>query len=172
MSYQGAMIETHRDGLQRFSARSVRCGDAGYRKTCATPSESLCRPPFRSRRWSVGGRRKVLPMHRIACTFPPTRRTAYAISMGLYHCSLVLERIVVRLNHSDGLWRVARQAFGAARCGASRKANNAAGARQRPPFGRGILNLGCVALLARGPATRYEALLPQNQKYPRQNASI
>ncbi len=74
-----------------------------------------------------------------------------------------LERIVVRLDNSDGLWRVARQAFGAARCGASRKANNATGARQRPPFGRGILNLGCVALLARGPATRYQALLPQDQ---------
>ncbi len=31
----------HRDGLPRFSARSVRCGDAGHRKACATPSETL-----------------------------------------------------------------------------------------------------------------------------------
>ncbi len=38
---------THRDGLPRFSARSVGCGDAGHRKTCATPSESLGKPPFR-----------------------------------------------------------------------------------------------------------------------------
>ncbi len=30
---------THRDGLPRLSARSVRCGDAGHRKACATPSE-------------------------------------------------------------------------------------------------------------------------------------
>ena len=70
---------------------------------------------------------------------------------------------MVKLNHYDGLWRVARQASGAARCGASRKADNAAGARQRPPSRRGILNLGCVALLARGPATRREALLPEDQ---------
>ncbi len=37
---------THRDGLPRFSARSVRCRDAGYRKACATSSESLGKPPF------------------------------------------------------------------------------------------------------------------------------
>ena len=46
---------THRDGLPRFSARSVRCGDAGHRKACATPSESLGKPPFRSRMRPVGG---------------------------------------------------------------------------------------------------------------------
>ncbi len=84
---------TYRDGLPRFSARSVRCGDAGHRKACATPSarlaESLGRPPLRSRMRPIGGRRKVLPMHRIACNFPPTRRTAYAISKSHYHCSLV-----------------------------------------------------------------------------------
>ncbi len=70
---------THRDDLPRLSARSVRCGDAGHRKGCATPSESLGKPPLRSRRGPVGGRRKVLTLHRIACTFPPTRRAAYAI---------------------------------------------------------------------------------------------
>ena len=37
---------THRDGLQRFSARSVRCDDAGHREACATPSESLGKPPY------------------------------------------------------------------------------------------------------------------------------
>ena len=31
---------THRDGLPRFSVRSVRCRDVGHRKACATPSES------------------------------------------------------------------------------------------------------------------------------------
>ncbi len=32
---------THRDGFPRFSARSVRRGDAGHRKARATLSESL-----------------------------------------------------------------------------------------------------------------------------------
>ena len=41
---------THRDGLPMFSALSVRCGGAGHRKACATPSESLGKPPLRSRR--------------------------------------------------------------------------------------------------------------------------
>ncbi len=75
---------THRDGFPRFSARSVRCGDAGHRKACATLSESLGKPPSRSRMRAVGGRRKALTMHRIAYSFPPTRRAAYAISMGHY----------------------------------------------------------------------------------------
>ncbi len=101
--YQGSLIITHRDGLPRFSARSVRPGDAGHRKACATPSASLGQPPLRSRRRPVGGRRKVLTtrppqqrrcrcggwMHRIACTFPPARRAAYAIPMGHDQRSLV-----------------------------------------------------------------------------------
>ena len=88
--YQVALIMTHRDGLPKFSASSVRCGDAGHRKACATPSESLGKPPLRSRRRPVGGRRKVLMMHRIACNFPPTRRAACAISMSHDQRSLVL----------------------------------------------------------------------------------
>jgi hypothetical protein len=39
---------THRDGLPRFSARSVWRGDAGHREARATLSESLGKPPFRS----------------------------------------------------------------------------------------------------------------------------
>ncbi len=80
---------THRDGFPRFSARSVRCGDAGYREACATPSESLGKPPFRSRRRTVGGRRKALTMLGIAGGISPTRRIAYAISRGHYQRSLV-----------------------------------------------------------------------------------
>ena len=80
---------THRDGLPRFSVRSVRCGDGGHREACATPSESLGKPPFRSRMRPVGGVDKVLTMRRIACTFPPARRAAYAISMSHDQRSLV-----------------------------------------------------------------------------------
>ena len=83
---------THRDGFPRFSARSVRRGDAVHREACATPSESLGKPPFRSRMRPVGGRRKVLTMHGIACNFPPARRAAYAISMGHDQRSLVLTK--------------------------------------------------------------------------------
>ncbi len=36
---------THRDGFPRFSARSAWRSDAGHRKPCATPSESLGKPP-------------------------------------------------------------------------------------------------------------------------------
>ena len=67
---------THRDDLPRFSARSVRCGDASHRKACATPSESLGKPPFRSPMRPVGGRRKALPMplHRLQLPSYPTGR--------------------------------------------------------------------------------------------------
>jgi hypothetical protein len=89
----------HRGDFPRFSARTVRCRDArnpaGHCKACATLSESCGKPPPRSRMKPVGGRRKTLPMPSgnsgIACGSSPTRRTAYAISMGHYQCSLVLE---------------------------------------------------------------------------------
>ena len=53
---------THRDGLPRFSARSVGRGDAAHREARATPSESLGKPPLRSPPRPVGGRRMTLPM--------------------------------------------------------------------------------------------------------------
>ena len=89
---------THRDGFPSFSARSAWRGDAGHRKPCGTPSESLGKPPFRSggRTGSgrIGGRRQALPMPRIARGFPATRplarRLACPISMGHYQRSLVL----------------------------------------------------------------------------------
>jgi len=67
---------THRDGLPRFSARSVRRGDAAHREAHATPSESLGKPPFRSPLRLVGGRRKALPMgpHRLRPSSYPTGR--------------------------------------------------------------------------------------------------
>ncbi len=80
---------THRDGLPRFSARSVQRGDAGHREPCATLSESFGKPPFRSSLQPVGGRRKALTMSRIAGDFPPARRAAWTIPMGHYRRSLV-----------------------------------------------------------------------------------
>ncbi len=80
---------THIDGSPRFSARSVRRGDAYHHEAYATLSESLGGPPFRSRRRFVGGCRNVLPMNHIACDISPTRRTVFTISMGYYHRNLV-----------------------------------------------------------------------------------
>ena len=88
---------THRDGLPRFSARSVRRRDAAHRKPRATPSESLGKPPLRSPPRPVGGRRKALPMRRIARSLPPTRRAAGAIPMGHYHRFLVLNQQLTQL---------------------------------------------------------------------------
>jgi len=62
----------------------VRSGDAVHREACATLPESLGKPPRGSRRRTVGGRRNGLTMPRIAGAATPTRRTAYAISMGPY----------------------------------------------------------------------------------------
>ncbi len=76
---------TRRDGFPRFSAISVRRGDAQLHKASAPLSESLGKPPFRSRMRPVGGRRKALSMLGIAGGISPTRRAAYAISMGHYH---------------------------------------------------------------------------------------
>ncbi len=103
---------THRDGFPRFSARSAWCGDAGHRKPRAPsqshgPSESLGKPPFRSRGRTAGGRRKALPMSRIARGFPPTRplarRIACAISMGHYQRDLVSVQEI----HAGGCRRIA-----------------------------------------------------------------
>ncbi len=80
---------TLRDSLSRFSARSAGCGDVGHREARATLSESLDKPPFGSRMRSVGVRRNTLTMFRIARGAPPTRRTAYTISMRHYQRSLV-----------------------------------------------------------------------------------
>ncbi len=87
---------THRDGLPRFSAGSVRRGDAVHREPRATLSESRGKPPARSSHRPVGGRRKALTMPRIARGFPPTPLSteemgaAWTIPRGHYHHSLVL----------------------------------------------------------------------------------
>ncbi len=67
---------TRRAGLPRFSALSVRCGDAGHRKACATPSESLGKPPFRSPMRPVGGASKSFDdaPHRRQLSSCPTSR--------------------------------------------------------------------------------------------------
>ncbi len=85
---------THRDRTGDPPGRSEAAGDAGHREPWApsqshAPSESLGKPPFRSRRRTAGGRRKALTMSRIARGFPPARRIARAISMGQYQRPLV-----------------------------------------------------------------------------------
>ncbi len=101
---------THRDGFPRFSARSAWRGDARPRKPRATPPESLGKPPFRSRRRTGSGRpwgrRKALPMSRIARGFPPTRRIACTISMGHYQRFLVLDMAEPTLDRRDVLSRL------------------------------------------------------------------
>ena len=104
---------TLRDGFPRFSARSVHCGDAGHREACATLPENLGKPPFGSRMRPVGGRRNGLTMPHIASAVPPTRRAAYAISMGHYQRSLVLfgNSLCVRLFHYRSYAGVHRLTF-------------------------------------------------------------
>ncbi len=80
---------THRDGFPRFSTRCALRGDAGLRELCATPSENLGKPPFRSPLRTVGGRQAILTMRGIDGEPPPTRRTAWTILMGHYHRSLI-----------------------------------------------------------------------------------
>ncbi len=81
---------TPRDGFPRFSARSAWRGDAGHREPCATPPESLGKPPSRSRGRTARRRREALPTRRVAGGPPPTRRIARAISRGQYYGPLVL----------------------------------------------------------------------------------
>jgi len=92
--YQAALISTHQDGFPRFLARSARRGDAGHREAGATQPKSLGKPPLRSQMQPFGGRRKALPMRRIASGCPPTRRAASAISMGRYQRNLVSGQFV------------------------------------------------------------------------------
>ena len=76
-------MKAHRDGFSRFSVRSAWRGDTVYRKTRATTSESLEKPPFRSLPRAADGRRETLTMPRIARGSAPTRRGAEAIYMCL-----------------------------------------------------------------------------------------
>ena len=85
------------NGHPRFSAISVCRSDAYHHEARATLSESLGWPPFRSRRWLVGGRRNVLPMNHIACDISPTRRTTYAIYRSQHLRSSVLKLTSIHL---------------------------------------------------------------------------
>ncbi len=52
-------MKAPRDGLPWFSARRARCGDAAHRKAGATTSESLGKPPSRSRPLIAGERQEA-----------------------------------------------------------------------------------------------------------------
>ena len=77
-----------RDEFPRLSARNVRDGDAGHRKADAGPTENLGKPPFRSSRYPVEGRRESLAMHRIDRDFCPVRGDAERIFTDHYPRSL------------------------------------------------------------------------------------
>ena len=67
---------THGDGFPRFLdsvAHSFRC-TASLRRTLL--AKNLGKPPSRLLMQPVGGRRKTLTMHRIACGFSPARWAA------------------------------------------------------------------------------------------------
>ncbi len=70
---------THTTALRGFRLGARRALGCVHHKRRATTSGSLGKPPFRSRMRPVGGRRKVLTMHRIACASPPTEETGKAI---------------------------------------------------------------------------------------------
>ena len=59
---------TRRAGLPRFSALSVRRGDAGHREACATPSESLGKTPPR-RHGPAGGALAIPDASRLPASF-------------------------------------------------------------------------------------------------------
>jgi len=92
---------TRRDGFPSLSARSVRRSDAVHREACATRSESLGKPPFRSRRRPVGGRRNALTMlgHRRRRFSYPTGRLRDLY--GSLSASLGISR------HADACWAAA-----------------------------------------------------------------
>ena len=95
---------TPRDGVPRFSERSVRYGDAVHREAHATLSESLSagppttklsadppigKPPCRSRMRPAGGRRNGLTMPRMTAPFllpdvPHTRSLGVIIGVLWY----------------------------------------------------------------------------------------
>ena len=95
------MIKTHRDGFPRFSALSVRRGDAGHRKACATTSESLGKPslsvfiiapwykPSQPRRQARGGF-GILPIH------------ATGDAMSAHHLPFTLDEYRARLTACRG----------------------------------------------------------------------
>ena len=88
--YQVSVTGTHGDGFPWFSARRGRCRDAVHRKSCATTSEGLGKPPFRSLPRAAGERRKASTIRCIARGFPLTQRSAETISMGFCHRNLVI----------------------------------------------------------------------------------
>ncbi len=80
---------THRDSFLWLSVRSAWRSDTGYRKPRATQPESHRKLSFRLSSRTFGGRRKALPIRRIADGSSPTRRSPKIIPMGHKSSSLV-----------------------------------------------------------------------------------
>ena len=93
--YQGAVIKTHRDRVGLFPGRKGAASDAVHRLGFLThaggePTRPGRRLPVAFAKYSPGGRRSArLAMQGIAATDAPSRKPREAVSMSLYHCSLV-----------------------------------------------------------------------------------
>ena len=90
--YQGAVIKTHRDRVRFSPGRKGAAGDAAHRLGFLTPSGDKRTRPVGRLAEALGRRSARLAMRCIAATGAPSREPRQAVSMGLYHCSLVLLR--------------------------------------------------------------------------------
>ena len=88
--YQGAVIKTHRDRVRFSPGRKGAAGDAAHRLGFLTPSGDKRTRPVGRLAEALGRRSARLAMRCIAATGAPSREPRQAVSMGLYHCSLVL----------------------------------------------------------------------------------
>ena len=88
------MIKTHRDRVRFSPGRKGAAGDAAHRLGFLTPSGDKRTRPVGRLAEALGRRSARLAMRCIAATGAPSREPRQAVSMGLYHCSLVLRGIV------------------------------------------------------------------------------
>jgi len=81
---------THRDRPWGPLGRKGRAGDVGHRQAFLTPSGGPHGRPERHHSKAFGQRRARLTMHRIVTPRAPCRKPWNGVSMGHYHCILVL----------------------------------------------------------------------------------
>ena len=89
--YQGTVIKAHRDRVRFSPGRKGAAGDAAHRLGFLTPSGDKRPRPEGRLAEALGRRCARLAMRCIAATGAPSRKPRQAVSMGLYHCSLVFQ---------------------------------------------------------------------------------